>query len=565
MSGRRVGAFRVWDGMWLAGWVAASSLWCVTASQRLGATFDEPFYVHAGLEAWRTGSHRALLKKGTMPLPADVQTLPLYVRERWHGERFDTPTRFAESLAWARAMTLPFWWLLLWYGMRAGRDIAGAWGGRLVVALLACEPSLLAHASLATADVAVATGVLMLAYHFRVGRSATWPRRVGIPVLCYAAALLAKASALLIGPLCLLVIELERVWRQPLRAGAGASDPRACLRAVAAALKPFWSDCVWIVAGGLALAFVFCGSDWAVEPSFVAWAGGLSSTGFGHLMIWLADHLRIFSNAGEALVKQVRHNVRGHGAYLLGRSAPRAFWYYFPVALSIKLSEPVLVGPLLLAAVRPRALANWASLTAAVLIVFSLGFRVQLGVRMVLPAVVLLIIGLAAAAVQAAQSCTRPWRNVMSAAAAAAVVWNASMAARLWPHGLSYINYFWDRRADGYVLVSDSNYDWGQGLQELRRWAVAHQVAVLPVWYFGTDPAIHQLPLRELPLHVLPITAPADVVPLARGRLVAVSTTNLYGAANIDVQAHQHAAAFFRAHHPVARTTTFLIYDFRDG
>src|SRR5262249_32276034 len=61
-----------------------SSIWCVTASTKLGATFDEPVYIARGLEGWRTSSHAGLMRLGTMPLPIDVQTLPLHLYERWH-------------------------------------------------------------------------------------------------------------------------------------------------------------------------------------------------------------------------------------------------------------------------------------------------------------------------------------------------------------------------------------------------------------------------------------------------------------------------------------------------
>jgi hypothetical protein len=81
------------------------------------------------------------------------------------------------------------------------------------------------------------------------------------------------------------------------------------------------------------------------------------------------------------------------------------------------------------------------------------------------------------------------------------------------------------------------------------------------VWYFGTDPALKKLPLRELPLHVLPpIAGPEDLAARVQGRYLAVSTTLLYGAYQSEERRRQ--LAFLRARAPVARTTTFLIYDF---
>ena len=58
------------DILWLLLVGAYSSAWCVTAAAELGATFDEPFYLNAGLNSWRTGSNKPLIKSATVVLPA---------------------------------------------------------------------------------------------------------------------------------------------------------------------------------------------------------------------------------------------------------------------------------------------------------------------------------------------------------------------------------------------------------------------------------------------------------------------------------------------------------------
>src|SRR5215831_18468641 len=131
---------RVVGILWVVVWGVASSAWCATAAGHLGATFDEPIYVQHGLERWRTGSTAGLMRLGTMPLPVDVTTLPLYLWERWQGIEIDPFTAMDRVLPWSRSGTLVFWWLLLAYGRLAGRQLAGPWGGRLAVAMLAGEP-----------------------------------------------------------------------------------------------------------------------------------------------------------------------------------------------------------------------------------------------------------------------------------------------------------------------------------------------------------------------------------------------------------------------------------------
>lgn len=551
------------DWLWFLAWGVASSIWCVTAASQLSATFDEPFYVASGLEFWRTGSHGSLLKKGTMPLPMDVTTLPIALWERWHGIQFDPGSDLEQILPWARAGTLLFWWLVLAYAWRTGRQLAGPWGGRLAVAWLASEPNLLAHASLATADIAVTACLLALAYQFRAGREAGWIRRVGVPTVWFAATVLSKASGLILGPVCLLVIEIERL----VRAGALSAlmPPLGVwgrLRSGLHRLGPFRHDLVHLFLGGLVLVFVYCGSDWRQETSFVAWARGLPDGPAGQVMVWLSEHLRIFSNAGEGLVKQITHNIRGHGAYLLGRTHRRALWYYFPVLLTIKLTLPLLITPVVLAVTRPRFLMNWANLAATVLLVMSLTFRVQIGIRLVLPLVALGVVGLAAAVVQTSRDLSGWAKHLLIAGAGGAMLWTASAAVIVWPNGLSYVNEVWGGTSHGYLHVSESNFDWGQGLKELALWQQQNGIVPVDVWYFGTDPALKRLPLREVPLHALPIQGPEDVVSRVKGHYLAVSTSLLYY--TIFTEAHRNARAFLLTRKPVARTTTFFIYDFRN-
>src|SRR5262249_13951013 len=161
---------------------------------------------------------------------------------------------------------------------------------------------------------------------------------------------------------------------------------------------------------------------------------------------------------------------------------------------------------------------NWACLSAAALLLFSLNCRVQIGIRLILPLVVLLIVGLAAAVVLACCSLLERQgdeetgrqgdrRLGLSVSLSVmflftvGVVWTGISTWAVWPHGLCYTNEFWGGTARGYLRLSDSNYDWGQGLYELAGWQRAHGEDGLAVWYFGTDPALRRLPLREVPLH----------------------------------------------------------------
>ncbi|HVS39864.1 MAG TPA: hypothetical protein VMS17_30175 [Gemmataceae bacterium] len=555
---------RLFDAAWFLFWAVLSSVWCVTAASQLSATFDEPLHLERGLERWRTGSTAGLMSLGAMPLPMDVETLPLYLWERCHGIRLDPVGNLDHLLPWARASALLFWWVLLFYAWRLARSFGGPWAARLAVAYLACEPNFLAHASLALTDTAVTACLLVLVYHFRAGRDGGWLRRVGVPAVCFAAAVLAKASGLAYAGLCMIVIEAERrlapVWD---------GDAKVTAKALWTALwrRPargtFRGDLVQIVLLGLGLVFVYCGSDWQPQTSGLAWARSLPPGPFGICMVWFFEHARVFSNAGEGIVRQVRHNMLGHGVYVLGQVYPRYVWYYYPLVLTIKLCEPLLFAPVVLLIVRPRSLRNAAALSALVLLLFSLNAHVQIGVRLMLPLVALAVVGVSAAAVNAVRS-FRPGTSARIAVGfcVASVLWCGVASWAVWPSGLTYVNRMWGDPTDGYRLVSDSNWDWGQGVKELARWQRRRGDGSLDVWYFGSDPRIDRAPLRALALHGLSFDKPEEVGQYLRGRRLAVSTTLAYGCLYGLAPSARVAQHFLATQKPVGRTSTFLIYDF---
>ena len=324
--------YRGW--LWLAICFAMSAAWCVTAGRELGPTFDEPFYLQAGLHSWHGWHQKDLLTAGTMPLPAKLVTLPLAGWELFHGERLDVLSHMDDWLPIARAMTLVFWFLLLLGGYLGGRLWSGELAGCLAVAFLTVEPILLGHASLATTDLAFTACLLLLAAAFKAGRDGPHRRRITIPAILCAVTLLAKASALVFIPVVLLAIEVEHRWQ------LGQLRDRA-------AWKQSARDLFAIGWRGLLVVFVLC-------P-----------------LAFLAFRL------------QFEHNIAGHGTtFLLGEASVDGFWYYFPAALAIKTSLALIVL-LALFLIRPRYLANGPMLAALALLLLSPAFRVQIGVRFV--------------------------------------------------------------------------------------------------------------------------------------------------------------------------------------
>jgi hypothetical protein len=369
---------------------------------------------------------------------------------------------------------------------------------------------------------------------------------LGVPALWFGAAVLSKASALVFGPLCLVAVEFTRRFD-----------------GIELSLRRFLSDATYIVAGGALVTVLYCGaSEGPARAKLVDWCSRLPGGPVESAGSWIVEKVPFPNNAVDGLVFQIKHDVNaGEGTYLLGKYHPpgQAVPYYFPVALTMKLSLTPLVLLTLLLVICPRSLANWALVAAAALLLLSLTCRVQIGVRYMLPLITIGMVGLATAVVQTCRSLDGRWaREFLAATAGVGVAWTAAVAIFVWPNGICYTNELWGGTKRGYLCLSDSNYDWGQGLKELARWH-ERNCAPLDVCYFGSDPAIHKLRVRALTLEKLPLEGPDGLLEQVQGHYLAVSTTALYGHPACATE----SAAFLRSRQPVHRTSTFLIYDFR--
>ncbi|HEY2785713.1 MAG TPA: glycosyltransferase family 39 protein [Fimbriiglobus sp.] len=557
---RSPGSGRWIDVLWLLAVGGLSSAWCLTAAPKLGATFDEPFYLNAGLTHWRTGSNKLLMSAGTMTLPVDLQTLPLYLWERIRGTPFDSTADIETILPVARGMTLFFWWLLLVYAMRLGRTFGGTWGGRFAVAFVGFDPNFLGHACLATSDIAVAGCMLGLVYHAFYGIGRNWSRRVFIPGLWFGLAILAKASGMVFGMQALLVLGFDHLIRTDrLKPPKGTSHVQKFVF-FWHACYPLRKDLFGIAAIGFALVFLYTGSDFQTERTFVEWADTLPEGPVKDVMEPVSRNLCIFTNAGEGLLQQVKHNLRGHGTYFLGDWYERATWKYFPVALTMKVPVPMLLLLSAVIALRPRSLNSPLGWFALVLLLFSLNCRVQLGIRFMFTLMAVTYVALAAAI-------SRGWtgdgmRTIPRGVAIGILGTLIAASTWAWPDGICYFNQLWGGTPDGHKYLHDSNHDWGQGLPELKNWQRTHGEPPLAVWYYGTDPAVLKPPFRNAPLHIVPVPSLEAFHKSFGHGYFAVGCSLLYGYVELDPQTRL-ALSWLRILTPVDRTGQFFIYDLR--
>ncbi len=548
------------NGVWLLAFGLASSVWCVLAAERVGVTFDEPFYIKAGLTSWRTGSNKLLMKAGTMTLPVDVQTLPIHLWERMSGQRYFTEADLPLVLPIARHANLVFWWLLLAYAMRLGCRFGGDWGGRLATALAACDPNLLGHAALATTDIACVACFLVFVYHFWQGLGRDWPRRVFIPAICYALAIQSKVSGLIFGMDAMLVLGFIHLLHTGKLSSPAEPGWHHRLHHLWTASHQLRWDVAWTTVIALVLVFAYTGCDWSVEPTFIKWAERLPDGQLKSALVPISRHLAIFPNAGEGILNQVKHNFRGHDTFLMGRWYAHATAPYFPVALTMKLPIPVLALLLTIVLIHPRHFLSPVGAVALLLLALSPNYRVQIGIRFMFPMIVLTYVAMGAAV-------ARGWADAQSDRwvprwfVAFMIVALAGTSAWVWPHGLSYFNQLWGGPSAGADLLHESNYDWGQGLPELRDWCRENGEERIGVWYYGMDPGIEQAQFVNLRLHLVPHGGDANQVRAAclGNRYLAVSV-GCFGLNPDITPGFRVPIEWVRGQTPVARTPCFLIY-----
>lgn len=542
------------DLLWLGVLAIGTTWWCLTAAVHTGLTYDENFYLgNFGRmhDIWDR-SCTTLCRNGVMPLPTNAATFPLCVKETISGTQVEDPIEYTR---WARAVTLGWFWLLIVSALRLGRDVGGSWAGRIAAGLIATDPNMLAHASLATTDMAASASLMAFTRAVYAGRGGGWWQRITLPGLWFGVAVLCKMSGLLYGGLILVMLELaHRV------ASGGFSRPAeggwvAWLRKVAGACVRSLLAISAVVAIGVAIALVYCGIPKPGAKPMAAPAVVVpKESKLWPLYQRLAEEYDQVPNALVAFAFQLGHNEQKRPCVLNGIYYPQGVPYFFPGLLLLKLPLPAL-ALMVVCFTRPRA-ANPLALVAALMLLSTWNAGIQIGVRLVLPVVAL---GYTAVAVGVIRGLGRPGRW----AGIAAVGVMAATSAWVWPHGLCYLNQLHGGPWAAQEMVTDSNCDWGQGIPDLLAWHRTNGEPPISLWYFGTDPAAEKPPFTKISPESLTITSGDDLRAAVGRRVLAIGVTNV--TLQPDAPPSKAASlAYLRTRRVLARTPTFVLYDFRD-
>jgi len=382
------------------------------------------------------------------------------------------------NIALARLGVLPFFWLaclvVYWWGLR----YFGAPVAVVALFLFSFLPPVLAHAGLATTDMAVTAfvGAAFLAALIWVERPTF--RNGALFGLCTGLAVLTKFSALAYLPAA---IALALIWF----CFMGRLKLKQTGTAIRERLPSF----------GLAI-LTGCLTIWAM------YRFSFGPTVFG---------FRLPAPELYAGIEQViRHNSEGHPSYLLGHYMQNGVWYYFPLVLAIKtpIGFLLLLGLGVALAFRHKdSLRNaWLPLAFSMgILAVALSSHINIGIRHVLPIYTGLALLAGAAAVHFLQiASTRSWT---AAVLGTAVLWFAGSSLWSHPDYLPYFNALAGSHPEN--IVVDSDLDWGQDMKRLGtrlQQAGARQLSMLvflrdlPQGAFGLPPIPESIDaLRPMP------------------------------------------------------------------
>ncbi|MBK6711857.1 MAG: phospholipid carrier-dependent glycosyltransferase [Chloroflexi bacterium] len=493
----RGGRLRWWEWLLLVLGLAVMAAQAALASPLKSAAFDEEYHLAAGYAYLKTGDFR--MSTSHPPLVDTLGALPLLL--------LDTITLPTDHPSWAASDYFIFSDVFLWqandnaqemlvYGRIAiialavllaavlfvwARQMAGPLAGWMALALAVFEPNLIANGRLLTTDLGLALFMTLTMWRLWVWLERPSRRNLILTGILAGCTMAAKFTGLMVWPMIVGVMALGRLaigdWR-------------------------FWRsrNLQSLIANLLMMAVAAYAALWAIYRFDVGLIPGSGfplpiPAPFYPYSLW--DTFRVIEEQPKA-------------AFLLGQVSDRGWWYYFPVALALKTSLPLLgltaVG--LFIAVKDKGWGKTAVLWLPPLLFMLLAMtgRITIGYRHILPVVPFLIM---LAAQVGKRLASRDWRfwpadNRQSTIANLLVLflllWHISGSLRLWPHQEAYFNELAGGPENGSRLLVDSNLDWGQDLIFLHQLLLERGIGEVYLGYFGTAlPEKYGVVYRPLP------------------------------------------------------------------
>ncbi|QDV33210.1 glycosyltransferase family 39 protein [Tautonia plasticadhaerens] len=515
---------RLWPIAVLVSWALGLAL-MVDSAARSSATYDEVAYLRLAAEWWRTGQQETIGRMGSpMTFLKLQQATTFWILDRLgRGHLLDDPIAHQATLLpivrvgalwlWATALAITSIWARRAYGPRASA---------MAALLFAVSPNLLAHGGLITMELPLlacwTASSLLFARFLETGRRGAFLGASAAAGLAFSC----KFTAVVLPPILALAWLTDRLLR-------GDRRPLGLVVRVSSGMAAF--GLVMVATNLLVTGMETMTPSARVGESHPALVGRFGPTIDGLLASaaesdWPQDWV--------AFAIQAIHQRSGGPSYLLGERRTEGWWYYYLVAMAVKVPVAfwLLAGGRAAIGLRSLRDRGWrrpssdevlmATTIVAMLALTALGSRRNFGLRYLLPVAPMAIVWVSRLAEGPRAA------RVLSAIG---LIGMASAVAGVHPHELSYFNALAGGPRGGRRVLADSNLDWGQGARELARLQRAEPgYRDLTLYYFGdTDPGHYGVSGTRLV-----VDAGADHPGLpgrfsARTRFVAVSASLQHG------------------------------------
>jgi hypothetical protein len=454
------------------------------------ATYDEVAYLHVATHWWRTGEQSEITRMGSPLTFWKLQQVPiLWLLDRLgYGNWIDeSVTHQQELLALARLSSAWIWLLAFVITIHWSRHSYGPRAMTLSAWLYVLSPNLLAHGALATMElplVASSTIVFWLFWRFLETNRPFW---FWIAALVSGLAFSCKFTAILI-PLILTTVWWIVCWKTAERR-VNTSTQRVVIMMAGFLLIMLLSDAVVTGFARLPLS-KSQGRHPTIENRFRPSACDLLT----HL------YETPIPQDWVGFAAQMHHQASGGPSYLFGERRTKGWWYYYLVAVSVKV--PLTFW--LLAAVRlglskqcqPELQAKrYETMLPVVFLLFlgitAFGSSRNYGVRYLLPLAPLAIVWISALGEPYYALSLRTTILARSAIVAGLGGYVIAVAG-IHPFELTYFNALGGGSQGGRRILADSNLDWGQGLKSLAH--LQHtkpEFSDMTLYYFGDTEPVH--------------------------------------------------------------------------
>ncbi len=470
--------------------------------------------------------------------PTNQDSWQTYINGQWDAGRqflYESGNDADQIINGARVGPILLTLLLILVVYLWSKELLGAGWALLPTALIAFSPTVLAHGHYVTTDVGAALGIFIATFTFIKYLDHKTGKWLIIAGLAFGTAQLMKFSAVLLIPFFFAIaffVILRRLYTSGWKGAALAAGN-------------FIASFAGIFIVGLlliyAVYFIFTLNE-PIEIQYRDTATILQSFNGGpdpewkscspasfttrciaEIDIWMSQN-KVFRPLGEYLLGVLMVGQRASGGntgYFLGEVSAAGWWYYFPLVFLLKEPLPSL---LLIALIflltsgriiknrnyTPKAFFDYMGLHLAefsmllfftLYWIYSIRSPLNIGVRHILPTLPFLYI-LVASGVKnwvvrrdlAMGSAMRKFfmtlgqlvkTSAKGLILAILVIWYLGEALITTPHYLSYFNQIGGGTNNGFKYVTDSNYDWGQDLKYLTKWAEENKIQKIAVDYFG--------------------------------------------------------------------------------